>query len=322
MMETHDPMRDNIFKVIFQNHPDSLRHLLNSFLPLPHPIDSIVFLSNELHDFFADGRVGIVDVRCRDTQGRTFIVEMQIRKTPLLLQRLIWNAARILARQPVKGGPFKALQPVYTLCLLEQTLVTNTDDWIHHYALRSDGTDAPPENILHITIVELRKWRNSGTFEKADPRHGWMCYFTKPESMKELYTPEEQEKLQEMFEVVNAWDLTRYTEVELSWLERKVDYMFTAQTIHEISLEEGRQLGLQEGKELGLQEGKELGLQEGKELGLQEGKQLAVNEMLWLLAHIQSNPDIRDAELQRISGLSVEAIQALRAMVQRPGSEG
>jgi flagellar biosynthesis/type III secretory pathway protein FliH len=98
--------------------------------------------------------------------------------------------------------------------------------------------------------------------------------------------------------------------------------MFTAQTIHEISLEEGRQLGLQEGKELGLQEGKELGLQEGKELGLQEGKQLAVNEMLWLLAHIQSNPDIRDAELQRISGLSVEAIQALRAMVQRPGSEG
>lgn len=141
-----------------------------------------------------------------------------------------------------------------------------------------------------------------------------MCYFTKPESMRELYTPEEQEKLQEMFEVVNAWDLTRYTEVELSWLERKVDYMFTAQTIHEISLEEGRQLGLQEGKELGMQE--------GKELGLQEGKQLAVNEMLWLLAHIQSNPDIGEAELQHISGLSAEAIRALRAMVQRPRSDG
>jgi flagellar biosynthesis/type III secretory pathway protein FliH len=190
--------------------------------------------------------------------------------------------------------------------------VTNTDDWIHHYALRSDGTDAPPENVLTITIVELRKWRNSGTFEKADPRHGWMCYFTKPETMRELYTPEEQQKLQEMFDVVNAWDLTRYSEEELSGLERKVDYMLTSQTIHEISLEEGRQLGVKQGMELGLQE--------GKELGLQEGKEQAVNEMLWLLAHIQSNPGISDAELQRISGLPAEAIQTLRTMVQKPGS--
>jgi flagellar biosynthesis/type III secretory pathway protein FliH len=81
--------------------------------------------------------------------------------------------------------------------------------------------------------------------------------------------------------------------------------MFTAQTIHEISLEEGRQLGVKQ----------------GMELGLQEGKEQAVNEMLWLLTHIQSNPGISDAELQRISGLSAEALQALRTMVQKPGSD-
>jgi predicted transposase/invertase (TIGR01784 family) len=91
-----NPRSDRLFKHIFYNQPKSLMHLLNCFLPLSKPIVSLEYLPEELHDDVEEGRLGIVDVRCMDSEGRQFIVEMQVRRVSALLHRLVWNAARIL----------------------------------------------------------------------------------------------------------------------------------------------------------------------------------------------------------------------------------
>jgi hypothetical protein len=43
-----NPRSDRVFRVIFQRHPESLRHLLNSFLPLPYPIVYLEYLSSDI----------------------------------------------------------------------------------------------------------------------------------------------------------------------------------------------------------------------------------------------------------------------------------
>lgn len=290
MRNRSNPKSDRVFKHIFHNCPRALIHLLNSFLPLEHPIVEIEYLPEELHDDVGKGRLGIVDVRCRDSVGRHFIVEMQIQKAPMMLQRLVWNAARVLSRQMERGGPFRGIQPVHTLCLLDHQFVADEQEWVHHYAIRSEKPVAPGMDGLYFTIVELRKWVKIGNFEKQDHRDAWMMFFTKPEAMLEVYTPEERQKLRELFEAVNAWDLTRYTENELWRMDKEIDNMLTHEYYAEWYYEQGMEKGLRKGKEIGLE------------------------MILDIVARLKSDPAMTDNAIQAEFNVSDEEINRIRAL--------
>jgi predicted transposase/invertase (TIGR01784 family) len=287
MKRSSDPRSDRIFKHIFNNLPNALMHLLNSFLPLPHPIVSIEYMPQELHGENDEHRLGIVDVRCRDVIGRSFIVEMQIQKTPFLLQRLVWNASRLLSRVPTKGGGFSGIQPVYTLCILDEKLTIANDQWIHHYQLRSNTPDAPLMEGLNFTIVELRKWAELGNFDKGDPKHAWMLFFTKPDVMSEVYTAEERANMKEMFDAVQAWDLTRYTEQELWQMDRKIDNMMIVESLAVMYFDQGKETG----------------------------KELGISLTLQILQKLRDAPDTSDEELQAIFVVSSETIRAVKGLM-------
>jgi predicted transposase/invertase (TIGR01784 family) len=288
MRNRSNPKSDRVFKHIFHNCPRALIHLLNSFLPLQHPIVEIEYLPEELHDDAGKGRLGIVDVRCRDSVGRHFIVEMQIQNAPMMLQRLVWNAARVLSRQMERGGPFRGIQPVHTLCLLDHPFVVDEQEWIHHYSIRPENPVAPRMEGLFFTIVELRKWVKIGNFEKHDHRDAWMMFFTKPEAMLEVYTPEERQKLRELFEAVNAWDLTRYTVNELWRMDKEIDNMLTHEYYAEWYYEQGMEKGIRKGKEIGLE------------------------MILEIVSRFKSDPAMTDEFLQSEYNISAEEIERIR----------
>jgi hypothetical protein len=123
---------------------------------------------------------------------------------------------------------------------------------------------------------------NFGNFDKADPKDAWMLFFSQPEAMKQVYTPEEKAHLKDMFEAVNAWDLTQYTETELLVMHKKIDIMLTTEMVAEVSIEEGKQQGLNMIKE-------------------------AINQ-------IKLNPGISDEELIKNYGLSPEDIKWIREL--------
>lgn len=135
---------------------------------------------------------------------------------------------------------------------------------------------------LHFTFVEIRKWLEFGKFDKDDPKDAWMLFFTQPEAMKQVYTPEEKAQLKDLFEAVNAWDLTQYTETELLVMHKKIDIMLTTELVAEVSFEEGKQQGLSMLKE-------------------------AIDQ-------IKLNPDISDDELINNYGLTPEDIKWIRQL--------
>lgn len=58
-------------------------------------------------------------------------------------------------------------------------------------------------------------------FDKRDPRHAWMMFFTNPGAMKQIYTPEEQANFKEVFEAVDAWELLDSQEHEFEGMDDK-----------------------------------------------------------------------------------------------------
>ena len=112
-----DPKADLTFEKIFAGHPDLLISLLNALLPLKRnqQIKSIEYLPTELVPVDPLHKDTIVDVRCRDVEGRQFVVEMQMAWTDAFKQRVLFNASKAYVSQAEMGCKYEDLQPVYSL---------------------------------------------------------------------------------------------------------------------------------------------------------------------------------------------------------------
>ena len=74
-----DPKIDLAFERVFGEHKNLLKSFLNALLPLADDgqIQSLDYLTPEqVPEIPGLLKHSIVDVKCKDTQGRTFIVEM------------------------------------------------------------------------------------------------------------------------------------------------------------------------------------------------------------------------------------------------------
>ena len=109
-----DPKADLTFKRVFGEHPDLTISLLNALLPLSaeQEVTDVEYLPAEMVPDNPLRKNSIVDVRCRDKQGRQFIVEMQMIWSPEYKQRVLFNASKAYVRQIKTGEDYKLLQPV------------------------------------------------------------------------------------------------------------------------------------------------------------------------------------------------------------------
>ncbi|MFZ1749394.1 MAG: Rpn family recombination-promoting nuclease/putative transposase, partial [Saprospiraceae bacterium] len=100
-----DPKNDLVFKKVFGEHAHILLSFLNAMLPLGdgQVIKSIEYLPPELVPDIPIFKNSIVDVRCKDNQGRQFIVEMQMLWTDSFTSRVLFNASKAYVRQLDKG---------------------------------------------------------------------------------------------------------------------------------------------------------------------------------------------------------------------------
>jgi predicted transposase/invertase (TIGR01784 family) len=334
-----DPRSDRVFKQIFQHHPKSLMLLLNSFLPLIDPIEYVQYMPVELPSELSGLHMPIVDVRCRDSSGRQFIVEMQLQKKPLFFRRVVMNACRIYSRQGRLGAKLEDVCPVYTLCLLDYPMFKRKDVWLHHVEPSTLGPDMEPLGELYFTFVEMRKWLESGTFDMENIRDAWMLFFTQPEKMKEIYTPEQRKRYKEMWEAVDAWDLTKHSEHDLWVMDKIVQDMWTHEAYvlqaRDEGLEQGRQQGIEAGRQEGFKQGREEGLQKGLEKGIQQGMQqgiqqgmqegmkkgirqgydTALENLLNALQYLKDHPSTSDEELMRRFGLFSDMVARIRSMI-------
>ena len=163
-----DPKADVTFKKVFGEHKNLVISLLNALLPLDEgkQVESIEYLPPELVPETPLGKNTIVDVRCEETGGRKFIVEMQMEWFPDFKQRVLLNSAKAYVRQLPKGNDYQLLQPVYSLNLVNHTFEPELDGYYHYYHLVHDLHSDKVLDGLHLVFVELPKFKAKNLMEK------------------------------------------------------------------------------------------------------------------------------------------------------------
>ena len=259
-----DPKADLTFKHVFGEHPDLVISLLNALLPLNprHEIREIEYLPAELVPENPLRKNSIVDVRCRDAEGRQFIVEMQMIWSPEFRQRVLFNASKAYVRQIDTGQEYELLQPVYSLNLVNEVFEEHTEKVI-------EG--------LHLIFVELPKF-NPHTYSEKKMQVLWLRFLTEiNEHTREV--PPELLANPEVKKAVNAVEESAFTEAQLLGYEKFWDIISVEKTLYNSAIRKGMAKGMAKGIKEGMTKGIEVGRAEGIVEGIEKEKLVIARQM-------------------------------------------
>lgn len=63
----------------------------------------IVYLESDIQAESIDGRNSVFDIICTDQNGERYIIEMQNKSEPFILQRLVYYTCRLYSDSGIKG---------------------------------------------------------------------------------------------------------------------------------------------------------------------------------------------------------------------------
>ena len=163
-----DPKADVTFKKVFGEHKNLVISLLNALLPLDKgkQVESIEYLSPEMVPRTPIDKDTSVDVRCEETGGRKFIVEMQLNWRASFKQRVLLNASKAYVMQLPRGDKYESLQPVYSLNLVNDIFEPDMEEYYHYYRLVHYLHSDKVLEGLHLVFVELPKFKAKNLTEK------------------------------------------------------------------------------------------------------------------------------------------------------------
>ncbi len=276
LMRYLDPKADLTFKKVFGQHKDLTISLINALLPLPEggEVTDIEYLTPELMPETPMGRNSIVDVRCRDAQGRQFLVEMQTVWSQAFMARVLFNSSKAFVRQIEGGAGYQLLQPVYSLNLVNAVFMPDLpDEFIHNYNIVHELHSDKIIEGLHLTFVELKKFKPQSIAERKMAVL-WLRFLTE-------ITPDIDEAPEDLLDnelTSKALDEVRksaFSESQLYTYEKFWDAVSVEKTL----LYDAETKGQARGMEQGLEQGRKLGIEQGRELGIEQGREEGVKSV-------------------------------------------
>ncbi|MDD5895565.1 MAG: Rpn family recombination-promoting nuclease/putative transposase [Prevotellaceae bacterium] len=256
-----DPKADMTFKKVFGEHPDLVISLLNALLPLKEgeEIDTVEYLTPELVPENPLRKFSIVDVRCKDSRGRQFIVEMQMVWSREFEQRVMFNSAKAYVRQLNSKEEYHLIEPVYSLNIVNDIFEKDIPEYYHYYRMVHEKYSEKVIDGLHLVFVELPKFTPQTISEKK-MQVLWLRYLTEiEERTKEV--PQELLDNPEINKALTVVEESAYSDEQLLGYDKFWDIIRTERTFYNSALRNG----YKEGHDAGHEEGRKEGIEEGLE---------------------------------------------------------
>ena len=295
-----DPKADLTFKKVFGEHKELLISFLNALLPLPEgkEIVTLEYLPSEMVPVNPDKKDTIVDVRCKDKDGRQFLVEMQMYWTDAFRQRVLLNTCKAYSLPADRGEKYSELKPVYTLSLVNDIAFPELpDDFYHCYMMTHSKYKEYTIDDIEMIFVELPKFKPDTMLDKKMAVL-WLRFLTEinehtKEVDKELLSDDNVAK------AVSLVEESAYSDAELWAIDRYWDSVSRERTALSEKYLKGEAKGREEGRAEGLAEGEKNGREEGRK---EQAYEIARNLMAIHLP-IES--------IVKVTGLSEDEIASL-----------
>lgn len=298
-----DPKADLTFKRVFGEHPDLVISLLNALLPIKEgeEILSVEYLPSEMVPENPLRKNSIVDVRCRDQQGRQYIVEMQMIWSPEFMQRVLFNSAKAYVRQLKGGEQYELLEPVYSLNLVNEVFEPELKEYYHYYQLVHVLHTERVIDGLHLVFVELPKF-TPHTFTEKRMQALWLRFLTEIQT-NTRQAPQDLLADPQIRKALSIVEESAYTDEQLLGYDKFWDVISVEKTLFYSANRRGVKQGLAQGLAQGIEQGLAQGREEGREEGREQEKIHIAQKMKALGMDTKT--------IEQVSGLTAEQIEQL-----------
>jgi len=295
-----NPKADLTFKKVFGEHEDLVMSLLNALLPLDEGkrIEHVEYMTPEMVPENPGKKNSLVDVRCKETGGRHFIVEMQMNWNNEFQQRVILNASKAVIKQLGTSEDYSLLQPVYALNLINDVgFDAGPDEFYHDYAIVNvEHSDRIIEG-LRFVFVELPKFKPQ-TIKEKKMAVLWLRFLTEIDG-NTVEAPSELLEDPETSKALKILEKSAYTEAELNTYEHYWDAVYYERGV----IRHGYKQGMEQGMKQGMEKGMEQGIAQGVAQGVAQTNRKNAAKM--------KAKGIDDATIAEITGLSMDEIESL-----------
>ncbi|XXY44294.1 Rpn family recombination-promoting nuclease/putative transposase [Sorangium sp. So ce269] len=184
-----DPKTDFVFKRLFgsEEHKDLILALLNGLLELDraHRIVSVELLAPEQRPAVTELKYSIVDVKCRDARGVTYVVEMQVLNVEGFEKRVVYNVAKAYVGQLGRGQLYPELNDVIGITICDFELWPRSESlhvpMLSRWRMQEQHGGERGLGQLQFVFLELPKYDVSRPPQTVVER--WAYFFREAESL-------------------------------------------------------------------------------------------------------------------------------------------
>jgi conserved hypothetical protein (putative transposase or invertase) len=218
------PTNDLVFKKLFgtEANKDLLISFLNGILGRKGDklITYVDFRDPYNHQPSMLLKLSIVDVRCRDKAGNTYIVEMQVNEQTDFLARCHYYAACGLSLQLKKGDEYEELLPVIFIGITDFEIFSGHNRYLSHYQLLDTVDHVCRLHHEEYYFVELPKFTKT-VEQLEDIADKWIYFLQNAEKYEN--PPQELQKTQSFVKAFDVLERGRWTRKELEDYEKMID---------------------------------------------------------------------------------------------------
>jgi predicted transposase/invertase (TIGR01784 family) len=184
-----DPKTDFVFQRIFgtEDHKPALIGLLNDLLELDdaHRIQSVSLLPPEQRPKVSELKYSIVDVKCVDVHGITYVVEMQVLNVEAFEKRVVYNLAKAYTNQLDVGHVYPELNDVIGISICDFELWPRKKGFdvplLSRWRMQEQKSGTRGLSQLQLVFLELPKYQGAQQPESLVEK--WAYFFREAENL-------------------------------------------------------------------------------------------------------------------------------------------
>jgi predicted transposase/invertase (TIGR01784 family) len=266
-MKFVDVTNDIAFRKIFgnENRKEVLISFLNAVLLLENnnKIVSVDILDPYQLPAIKGGKVTIVDIKAKDQNQKSYIVEMQVAEPECFDKRVLFYATKSYSAQIERGDQYKKLNPTFFIGILDFEITKNSN-YLNRHKIVDIETGENIIKDIEFNFIELPKF-NKKESELETIIDQWVYFIKNAENLEVIPENITDDGLKIAYQDANKHN---WTKQELEAYDYGLMREQDEKGVIELQLKKAKQSGVSEGKIEGKIEEQNKFVKNANEMGL------------------------------------------------------
>jgi len=151
---------DVVFRLFFadERNVELLISFLKSVLRLPDDdYNEIEIVDPHLLREYEGGKLAIIDVKLKTRSRKIIHIEIQLKVTPELKNRIVLYDSKLITEQIGSGDDYNVINKVISIVITDETLIQDSPRYCHRFTFFDSEAKVELTDIIEVYTLELDK---------------------------------------------------------------------------------------------------------------------------------------------------------------------